>query len=462
MDDKVRRPGLPHSPRQPGAAPGVSVYAESDTEVLMDSNRLVAVGYNHRTADLAIRSRFAIPSEDLSRVTRAFAALPGVKGCVLVTTCNRVEAYLDIRSEAEAEAAFVEILGGTDLEGRRVLARSLMVRSNGNAARHLCRVASGLDSMVLGDAQILGQTRQAYKDACAIGTASPILHKVFHVAFRCGKQVRSATAIGGAHSVAGTGVSMLGERLGGLRGRKFLLVGVNKMTRTAAKRVYKASAAHVLITNRTDDRAKELARDSCAEYVPWAERLEAAGRVDAVITATGSTEPIFTLEELADAVQGRDHLPLMVVDMAVPPDVAPAVNGDMRSTGDEAAAGPATDEQHTDEPPIDEPPIDELVQVITIEDIGHYQAGIQERRCAAAADGEAIIDHQIQELARWLAGQQHGPQLKRLREELDAVLARELERLPGDLSDAERERLDGFAEMLARRFMAAYKRVDEE
>ena len=438
MNDKLKRPGYPHVPRHPGRNPQVSVYAESDTEVLQPGRKLVVVGYNHKTASLALRSRFAVARDDLPRVSRVFAGLPGVGGCVLVTTCNRVEAYLEIRSEAEAEAAFVEIFGKGDLEGRQQLARALMVRADAKAAQHLFRVTSGLDSMVLGDAQILGQTKQAYKDACAFGTGGPLLHKVFHVAFRCGKQVRSETDMDGAHSVAGAGLSLLGETLDGLRGRKFLLVGVNKMTRTAAARLCKTGAAHVLTTNRTDARAREMARELCGEHVPWAERLDAVARVDAVITSTGATEPIFTREQLADAVRGRRHLPLQVLDIAVPPDVAPPATGD-----------PATD------------PTGELVKVFDLEDIGAYQARIQERRCAAAGDGEAIVSRHVEEFTRWLGNQQLGPRMERLRAEIDQVLAVELERLPGDLDQTDRERLAGFAEMLARRFMSAYKRVDD-
>jgi glutamyl-tRNA reductase len=417
------------------------VYAESDTEILSPGRQLVVVGYNHRTASLAVRSRFAVASDRLAEVTRAFTGLPGIAGCVLVVTCNRVEVYLEIRSEAEAEAAFVEVFGGGDIEGRKLLARSLMLRSNAAAAQHLFRVAAGLDSMVLGDAQILGQTKRAYKDACAFGTASPILHKVFHAAFRCAKQVRSETDIGGAHSVAGAGVSMLAEQLGGLRGRRFLLVGVGKMTRTAGARLCKAGAAHVTVTNRTDDRARELASQLCGEHAPWSQRLAAAARADAVVTCTGASEPIFALSDFASAVRGRSHLPLFVVDMAVPPDVARREDG----RGGDGAGGS-----------------DDLVRVIDLEDIGAYQQRVQERRCLAIGDGAAIVDRHVDVFAKWLIDQRSGPRMKRLHDEIGGILERELERLPGNLDEVERERLTGFGEMLTRRFMAAYKRIEED
>jgi glutamyl-tRNA reductase len=460
MHAKDRQPGFPHDPKYPGNKPGVSVYAESDTEVLLPDCKLVVVGFNHRTADLAVRSRFAVAGEDLSRLTRSFTALPGVNACALVATCNRMEAYLEIRSEAEAEAAFVEILGRQDLEGRQTLARSLMVRADVDAARHLFRVTSGLDSMVLGDAQILGQVKQAYKDACAFGTASPILHKVFHGAFRCAKQVRSDTDIGGAQSVAGAGVSLLSDILGGLRKRKYLLVGVNKMTLTAGSRLCKSGAAHVMFTNRTDAKARKMARDLCGEHVPWAARMDAVARVDAIVTSTGAPEPIFTPEQLAEAVRGRQHLPLVVVDMAVPPDVAPAAEASADAPAGRDAAPTAARRDEPATPPAADPVAD-LVRVVNLEDIGAHQQEIQKRRCQAASEGENIVGRHLEEFARWHGNQQIGPRLKRFREEVDGILATELQRLPAHLAAKERERMTGFAEMLARRFMAAYKRVDE-
>jgi len=454
MHSKRQQPEPPHEPRHPSVDPEISVYAESDIELLAPGNKLVVVGYNHRTADLSVRSRFAIASEDLPHLTRNFKQLPGVGGCVLLTTCNRVEAYLEIRSEAEAEAAFVELLGGHDLTGRDALARTLFCRSDTTAVKHLLRVTAGLDSMVMGDAQILGQARQAYRDACAFGTASPILHKVFHHAFRCAKQIRTDTELDGAQSVAGAAMALLAQTVGGLRGRRFLLVGVNEMTRTAGRRLVKAGAARIDVCNRTYERGRELA-DRLAkgptagraaapniEAIPWAQLMEAVGQVDAVITSTGATEPLFTRDRLLAAATGSSGSDkLIVVDLAVPPDVEWITE---------------------DSPTANTPDEANILTVIDLEDVGAYQREIVGRRCQAAAAGEAIVSRRATEFADWLHNQQLGPKMKRLRQETEIALERELDRFGTSLDSAEREELARFGRTLIKRFLGACRRVDDE
>jgi len=454
MHSKRQQPEPPHEPRHPSVDPEISVYAESDIELLAPGNKLVVVGYNHRTADLSVRSRFAIASEDLPHLTRNFKQLPGVGGCVLLTTCNRVEAYLEIRSEAEAEAAFVELLGGHDLTGRDALARTLFCRSDTTAVKHLLRVTAGLDSMVMGDAQILGQARQAYRDACAFGTASPILHKVFHHAFRCAKQIRTDTELDGAQSVAGAAMALLAQTVGGLRGRRFLLVGVNEMTRTAGRRLVKAGAARIDVCNRTYERGRELA-DRLAkgptagraaapniEAIPWAQLMEAVGQVDAVITSTGATEPLFTRDRLLAAATGSSGSDkLIVVDLAVPPDVERVTE---------------------DSPTANTPDEDNILTLIDLEDVGAYQREIVGRRCQAAAAGETIVSRRATEFADWLRNQQLGPKMKRLRQETEIALERELDRYGTSLDSAEREELARFGRTLIKRFLGACRRVDDE
>ena len=505
MVPEPQQPGIPHIPRRPGDDPEVSLFAESDIELIAPGKRLVVVGFSHRTADLTVRSQFAVASDDLPLLTRRFKELPGVDGCVLLTTCNRVEAYLEIRSEAEAEAAFVELLGGQDLDGRALLARSMFCKGEDDAARHLLRVASGLDSMVLGDAQILGQTKVAYKDACAIGTASPTLHKAFHYAFRCAKQVRTETALDGAQSVSGAGMSLLTRLLGGLRKRKFLLVGINEMTTIAGRRLAKARAAHILVCNRTFERGRELAAELVAEQVPWENLLSSVAEVDAIVTATGASDAIFSRAELAIATADRTiDNPLYIVDMAVPPDVERAPEGETQGgtegqsgatvalgvaaeavksveegVGADAAGADSIDaaveapsttfERAADAASADAMsavPIFTLcegrVRVIDLEAIGAYQAAAEARRCKAAAGGEAIASRHLIEFSHWLHHQQMGPKMARLREEIEAALDRELARIDSRIDDDQRSLLSAFGLTMIKRFLGAYRRVDDE
>jgi len=443
----------PHTPRHPGQDPTRSVYATSDTDLLLTGHKLVLVGYNHKTASLEVRSRFAVPRAELSVLSRRFVELPGIAGCVLLATCNRLEAVLSIRSAAEAEAAFVELVGGQDLEGRAILAQSLFMRTESRAVRHLFRVASSLDAMVLGDAQILAQCKNAYRDACSFGTASPMLHKVFHAAFRCAKQVRTRTELDGAHSVAGAGMALLAQTIGNLRHKKFLIVGVNEMTLTAGERLVKSRASQILICNRTAKHGLELvtklggsnqnnqSNDAISiDQVPWENLYDSLDQVDAVITSTGASEPIFRRDQLVAATANRSQ-PLVLLDLAVPPDVE-SIQADHRE--------------------INKTSTPKLFQIIDLEDIGVFQKEVEKRRCQAAAAGEKIINNKVTKFFTWLRNQTLGPKMERLRKETEAVLAKELARQPQELSADESERLTQFGRTLVKRFLGAYRRVDDQ
>jgi len=442
LNPKKDQDATPHPPRHPGADPDVSVYAASDTDLLLKGNKFVVVGYNHRTASLDVRSRFAVPGKDIARLSRRFVELPGISGCVILATCNRLEAYLAIRSEAEAEAAFVELVGGQDVAGRAVLARSLFVRVNEKAIQHLFRVVSGLDAMVLGDAQILGQSKTAYREACSFGTGSPMLHKVFHAAFRCAKTVRTRTDLDGAHSVAGSGMALLAERIGSLRGKRFLLVGVNEMTETAAERLVKARADTILIANRTAKHGAKFlatleANGTSVEQVPWDRLLATIAMVDAVITSTGASDPVFRRRDLATATAGRAQ-PLTVLDLAVPPDVEPMSPENVGARADET------------------------FRVLDLEDVGAYQQDIEKRRCQAAAAGERLVLAKVDEFARWLHNQTLAPKMERLRVAAEAAMTKELVRQSRGLSCEQRTLLQQFGETLVKRFLGAYRRVDDQ
>jgi glutamyl-tRNA reductase len=423
----------------------VSLYAEPDTDLLLGADKLVAVGYTHRTAPLGVRSRFAVVQEDLPVMARRFRGLPGVAGCAVLGTCNRLEAYLEIRSIAEAEAAFVELVGGQDLAGRTALARCLMVRGGAAAVRHLFRVASGLDAMVLGDAQILGQVKQAYRTACQHGTAGPLLHKAFHAAFRCAKIVRSQTDLGaGAQSVAGSAVALLAERCDRLQGSSVLLVGVNDMTKAAGERLRKLGVGRLLLCNRTMEHGNKLAGALSAELVPWSDLLSAVAEADAIVTCTGAAEAILTRADLAAAAAARPDRLLAVADIAVPPDVE-RLSEETRGL----AIQPRESEQGR-------------LIVFDLEDIAAHQQSVEDRRCQAAAAGEAVVAAQVAAFHAGIRNQILGPKMERLREEAEETLTRELARLPADLSEAEHARLTAFGRTLIKRFLGASRRIEDE
>jgi glutamyl-tRNA reductase len=445
----------PHAPRLPGHDPALSIYAEGDTDLVLPGRKLVIVGYTHHTAPLAVRSQFAVVKRDLPALARRFKALPNVYGCVVLATCNRLEACLEIRSEAEAEAAFVDLLGRHDLDARAMLARCLMVHIGEAAVSHLFRVASGLDSMVLGDAQILGQTKEAYRMACHHGTASPMLHKVFHAAFRCAKAVLTDTDLGaGAQSVAGAALSLLARKIGGLQAKDYLLIGVNEMTEMAGRRLLKAEAARLTLCNRTASKAVQLGKDLGAELVPWAQRLETVSRVDAVVTCTASSEPIFTRRELANLAAARPERQLAVVDIAVPPDVEPLA--EMESATASATTGGAGPTRSSPETSMG------TLTIIDLEDVAAYQQEVEQRRCQATAGGETIVTAQVAAFGAWLQRQALGPKMERLRLAAEESLSRELERLSASVPAGELEAMASFGRTLIKRFLGAYRRTEDQ
>lgn len=325
------------------------------------STSLVEVGVDHTRAG----------QEVLGRVCRAAderggpAGLPGCAGIVVLRTCHRVELYLEGVGGPAAVELYRQWLGDA-AEGAGPI--PVAVRSGRAAARHLLRVIAGLESAVLGEDQILGQVRAAYRRACELGTSTRELHALFHAAFRCGKRVRSETAIAaGGRSLAGAAVGFLQEELGGLTGRTVLVLGAGEMGGLAAKRLAKRGAGQLLIANRTWSKAQAVAAAVGGNAVPWQWRAAALESVRGVVCATGARAPVILASDLMAAARGRSA-PLVVADLAVPANV-------------ESLERPSA-----------------LVTVATVEDLRRRLAIHAERRLAAVAGAEGIIE---EELAGW-------------------------------------------------------------
>jgi len=272
--------------------------------------------------------------DEVAAARRALAArggieLPpaGARGAVLLATCHRVELYTEGLSPVEAVRAFRHLTGRDVAPGRILLAR-------GDAAgRHLLRVAAGLESAVPGEDQVLCQVRRAYRDACARGASGPLLHRLFHAAFRAGKRVRAETDLArGCRSLAGAGINRAGSLLAPLGRRTALVLGCGETGALAARRLCQRGIGRLLLANRTRERARELAlrlaaecresgRSPGIEAVPWEWRVRALARADLLVAATGAPAEVIGADELREAVAGHGR-PLVVLDLAMPPDVA--------------------------------------------------------------------------------------------------------------------------------------------
>ncbi len=238
--------------------------------------------------------------------------LPVGAGMVALATCHRRELYLEGVDPARALALFGEWAGAVALP--EIPPR---IRVDVEAGRHLLRVTAGLESAVLGEDQILGQAREAYRRACAGRRAGPVLHRLFHAAFRAGKRVRTETDLGrGGRSLAGVAVSWLASVMGGLKGRRVLVLGAGEMAAVAAQRLVKRGAGELVVANRTLERARELVRRVGGRAVPWSWWPGMLAEMDGLVCTTGAPEPVVRREHLGPAV-GR----LAVVDLAVPRNV---------------------------------------------------------------------------------------------------------------------------------------------
>jgi len=247
----------------------------------------------------------------------AEAPLPEGAAIVAVATCHRVEWYLEGLDADEARRAFCDWFA-VESDGDLV-----QVRQGVEAGRHLLRVAAGLESAVLGEDQILAQVRQAYRDACGAHRSGPLLHRLFHAAFRAGRRVRGETALGaGTRSLAGAAVAVLHRRLCGLRSRTILVLGAGDMASLAARLLAEREVGRLIVCNRTPSRAAGLAAAYGGTTVPWERRAAAAAAADGVICATGSAVPVIGAETFRTIDASRPR-PLVLVDLGVPRNVEP-------------------------------------------------------------------------------------------------------------------------------------------
>ncbi len=285
---------------------------------------LALIGVNHKTAPIDLRERIAISRDDLPEVTRALAAMPGVTECMIVSTCNRVELLAAVESPDADLAGFLHRQFGLDPS---VLEPHLYRETDKEAVRHLFRVAASLDSMVVGEPQILGQVKEAFAVARASGTVAGQLEHLLQSAFAAAKKVRSETEIGSnSVSIASVAVELARKIFGSLQGRTVFLVGAGKMSELAARHLVQQGAGTILVTNRTHERARRLAEPFKGRVIPFEDLYQAASDADIVITSTGAPHPIFRREHGLAFMHRRRNRPMFFIDIAVPRDVDPAMN----------------------------------------------------------------------------------------------------------------------------------------
>ncbi len=377
-----------------------------------------ALGLNHATAPLDLRGRFAFSPDQLGPTLRAFRErLQRAPEAALVSTCNRTELY--VGADPALVAPAFEWLAEVGGMGGSALRKHAYVLEGGAAARHAFRVASGLDSMVLGEPQILGQMKQAVREAETAGTLGTTLHQMFQRSFAVAKEVRSSTEIG-SHSIsmAAASVRLASQLFEDLSELKVLFVGAGEMIELVATHFAARSPRAMAVANRTQERGQKLASRFSAEAMKLADLPQRLAEFDVVISCTASTLPIIGLGAVERALKARRRRPMFMVDLAVPRDIEPEVS------------------RLSD------------VYLYTVDDLSALVQTAGEKRQAAVQQAEAIIETGVQGFVSWLGQRGTVPLIQALQSQADGWRTAEIARARKLL--AKGEDVDAVLESMAR------------
>jgi glutamyl-tRNA reductase len=384
-------------------------------------HRLVCLGLSHRTAPVELRERIGALGPGAERC-------PAVLEHAVLQTCYRVELYARLTSEVEdARDELVDALSSAHGVSRELLLDHLYVHSGEDVARHLCRVAAGLDSLVLGEAEILGQVGEAYGSGAAAGTVGPGLTLLFRTAITAGRRARSETAIGANPATASSMALALAEgALGGLREKHVLVVGAGRIGLQTLKAAGGRGVAQVAVANRTKARALEVSEQFGATAYELSELEDALAAADVAVSATSSETPVMSAELVRAAAARRADRPLVLVDLAVPADVE-------RDAGD--------------------------IEGVSLFDVDDLRAGLDDTMAARLREVpkvEAVVEQEVEDFGRRYRELEVEPLLSELRKQAESIRARELERALADLGEVDpavAERMEHLSRTLVKRLL---------
>ena len=283
---------------------------------------ILCAGLNHHNAPVEIREKFAVGQHEMEEMLSAVRAIDGLSGAVILSTCNRVEFYASTLCPVRAFDGLRAMM-----RARTGLEAPLYLHDTPRSVRHLFRVASGLDSMVLGETEILGQVKKAYSAAAECGATTSQLNKLFQHAFRVAKHVRTETEITrGATSVGAVAAELAGKIFGDLAGRRVMILGAGETSESTARALVSRGVKTVIVSNRTFDRAAKLAGEIGGLAIHFDHWQNAFADVDILICSTAAPHAVLTREKLAPMMRERAGRPLFVIDLAVPRDAEPAIN----------------------------------------------------------------------------------------------------------------------------------------
>jgi len=384
-------------------------------------SNLLLVGLNHRSAKLDIRQRASFNADQLPEGLKRLSDRPGILEAMIVSTCNRVEILSNadpLPSGSESIEAFLSDYSGISLP---LLSPRLYRYTDDQAIRHLFRVASSLDSMILGEPQILGQVKACYSAAVAAGTVGSYLNSLLQAAFRTAKRVRSETSIGEySVSVSSAAVELVRKIFGDLQKKSILIVGAGKMGEAAIRYLAETGAKSIYIANRSPETARDLAERFNAMAVPFDEFPEWASRADVIITSTGAPDMIIDPPMVQRIMHDRKNAPVVFIDISVPRNVDPRV-GDVDHVF------------YYD--------IDDLQAVV--------EANLNERTKAAAA-AEKIVDQEVQAFCTKLKSFDVAPVVVQVQSRIDEICRTELQRSLKKIGPQDPRQIEELESMISR------------
>ena len=380
----------------------------------MPGERILLLGVNHKTTPVEIREKIAL-SGGYEEPLAAMKNLRGLREYYLLSTCNRVELLLVIDAGSTVEDAVIEFLFG-NMVSSSDCRKYLYMLYDKEAVHHLFMVAASLDSMVVGEAQILGQLKEAYRHAAHFGCTGPLLNKLIHKSFSVAKRVRSETAIGSsAVSISYAAVKLAKKIFGNLGDKKVLLIGAGEMAELAAEHLVGQGIGAVTVANRTLVRAVDLAKRFKGKAVSMDELVVQLVDVDIIISSTGAKEIILHKADVKSAMRARMNRPLFFIDIAVPRDIDPLL--------DEI----------------------ENVYLYDIDDLSNVVEINKSEREKEAVKATRIVDEETLKFERWFTGLAVTPTIQALKEKVDSIgqmeLDKTLARMP-DIADPERKNLE--------------------
>lgn len=385
------------------------------------------LGVSHKTAPVELRERLDFSSRDVGTAVQALAARSAATEAVLLSTCNRSEVYVVSDDPLRARADIIQFLCSYHDLPAEAFVPHVFERSDGDATRHLFRVVAGLDSLIVGEPQILGQVKDAFQVAYEHQCAGPLLTRLFQASFGVGKRVRSETALGeGAVSVGFAAVELARKIFGRLTGRSVLVVGAGEIATLTAHHLHGQGVGRIVVTSRTAASAEKLADSVSGSAVGWDKLGTAVAEADIIVTGTGSSQPVLTRSSMEAATNGRRSRPLFIMDLAVPRDV-------------EASVGTLED-----------------VFLYNVDDLQALVHSNVSRRGSEVERAEAIVGEESVRFAVWRRSRGAVPTVVALRRRFESIRQAELERLGvklAGLSAADRERVDEVTRLIVEKLL---------